>query len=244
MSTLVDAAARPRLNTPVLLAVPDVDHDLPSRVEDVRGELVVVAAVSETVTGRRLRLRDGEVLSLAWTAPPRGLLSVAATLVAQERSTPPLWVLRPTGPLRRLQRRRFARADVSARVVMTDAGAGPTAITPAARAHPTGLASADGWSATGMLADLSEGGARVLLDRGQRVQAAVGQGLVLDVRLVDSHRVAEPLVTLADVVGVDTRADGSHQVRLRFELSEREADRVRRAVMQRQAEARCGEERS
>jgi hypothetical protein len=212
----------PRVNTPVHLWLPDVDHDLPSRVEDVRGDLVVVAAV--TPRGRLERHRTDGVLTLAWATPPRGLLSVACLLVEHERGTPPLWLLRPVGALRRLQRRRYARADVCARVVLS--GGVP------------GAAGAEPWAVAGLLSDLSEGGARVLLDAGERPKAAPADTVLMEVQLA-TGAVRGPAL----LVGLDALAAGRHQVRVQFELPERDAERVRRAVMQRQVEARCQEER-
>jgi hypothetical protein len=210
----------PKLNTPVLVSVPGLDHDLPSRVEDLRGGDVVVAAVS---LGRHARVSTGETLALSWAAPPRGLMATACVLEQVVLGQPSLWVLRPVGVVRRLQRRRYARADVSARVSLSGAEA----------------LSGHGWAATGMLADLSEGGARVLLDTGQRVPVAVGDVLVVDLRVA-----GRPLVTIATVVGLESLAPGRHQVRLEFDLPERDSDQVRRAVMQRQVEARRGGEPS
>ncbi len=182
------SAGLPRRNTPVLVTVPGLHHDLPSRVEDVRGEHVVIAAVSP---GPGFRVSDGELLTLAWAAPPRGLLSTACVLDQVEASVPLLWVLRPVGVLRRLQRRRFARADVSARVTLS--GGPGTAVAP----RPE-----DGWVASGMLADLSEGGARVVMDAGQRVPTELHGSLVVDVRIG-----GRSLVTVATVVGAgDPRA--------------------------------------
>lgn len=211
----------PRLNTPVLVGVPGLDHDLPSRVEDVRGSTVVVAAVS---AGRFARVGSSEI-TLSWASPPRGLMATSCVLEQVELVEPPLWVLRPVGTLRRLQRRRFARADVSARVALSG--------------EPAGSSPTDGWAASGMLADLSEGGARVLLDTGQRMPAGLGEAMVVELRIGGS-----PLVTVATVVGLETLAPGRHQVRLEFDLPERDSERVRRAVMQRQVEARCQEDRT
>jgi len=156
MSARGTVAGLPWLNTPVLVSVPGLDHDLPSRVEDVRGGLVVIAAVSPSP---HARVTDGEVLVLSWAAPPRGLLATSCVLEHQERLDPPRWVLRSVG----------------------------------------------------VLTDLGEGGARVLLDPGLRVPATVHQALM---------------------------------VRLEFDLSERDSDRVRRAVVRRQVEARRGEDRT
>jgi hypothetical protein len=209
------ATVLPDVNTPVLVAVPEVDHDLPSRVEDLRGDCVVVAAV--TVPGRPERHRAGQVVTLAWAVPPRGLMSVACELVEHERSSPPLWVLRPFGQFRRLQRRRYARADVAARTVVS----GP------------------GWSVVGLLSDLSEGGARVLLDAGQKVAAAVDDTVTVEVCLPQGS-----VRTASTLIGVDALAAGRHQLRLQFDLSERDGEHVRRAVMQRQLENRRLEDRS
>ncbi|WP_380163540.1 flagellar brake protein [Jannaschia sp. R86511] len=214
MSVDARAGALPGINTPVLVAVPEVDHDLPSRVEDLRGEHIVIAAV--TVPGRPERHRQGQVVTLAWAIPPRGLLSVACELVEHERSNPPLWVLRPFGPFQKLQRRRYARADVAARVVV----------------------SGEEWTVPGLLADLSEGGARVLLDAGAKLPAEVGDTVVAEVGLP-----SRPVRTEASLIGVDVLAAGRHQVRLQFDLPEKEAEQVRRAVMQRQLEARSMEDR-
>lgn len=222
MSTRSPVAGLPRINTPVLLALPELDHDLPSRVEDVREDRVVIAAVDP---GRHARVSDGEVLTLAWTAAPRGLMATSCVLEQVELTQPPVWVLRPVGVLRRLQRRRFARADVSARVSLS----GP----------PPAQAVTGGWSASGMLADLSEGGARVLLDTGHRVPSALGEVLLVDLRIAGT-----PLVTPATVVGLESPAPGRHQVRVEFDLPEKDSERVRRAVMRRQVEARVGQEGS
>lgn len=223
MSTRAPVAGLPRVNTPVLLALPGLDHDLPSRVEDVRDDLVVVAAVD--VPGPAGRRLGTEILTLAWTTPPRGLLSVTCELVHVERSRPPLWVLRPMGELRRLQRRRYARADVSGAVTFFPR-----------RPPPAGE---DGWSTAGRLADLSEGGARVLLDVGQRLHVGTGERLRVVLSLSGTT-----LETEALLVGLEPRGGGRHQARVEFDLSERDGERVRRAVMQRQVEARSMEERS
>ncbi len=219
MSARPVVAAVPRVNTTVLLAFPDVDHDLPSRIEDLRGDLVVVAAVE--VPGAPRRRSDGEVLTLAWASPPRGLLSVACVLVEQQRGlTPPVWLLRPFGPLSRLQRRRYARADVCAKAVVSG-GADP------------------GWVLTGQVTDLSEGGARVLLDGGEGVQAGPGDLVCVDVALTGG-----PVRTVGTLLGLDLLGAGRRQVRLQFDLDERDGERVRRAVLQRQLEARSAEGRS
>ncbi len=218
--TRTSASGLPWLNTPVLVSVPGVEHELRSRVEDVRGELVVIAAVRP---GRRGRAGEGEILSLAWAMPPRGLVTTSCVLEQVEETTPPLWVLRPFGEMRRLQRRRFTRADVSSKVALS--GLVPMASPPAE------------WVATGTLGDLGEGGARILLDTGQRVPA------VLDCLVVDLLVDGEVLVTPATVVGREALAHGRHQVRVEFHLTERESGRVRRAVMQRQLEARCREDK-
>ncbi len=214
MSVDARASVLPDINTPVLVAVPEVDHDLPSRVEDVRGDCIVVAAV--TVPGRPERHRAGQVVTLAWAIPPRGLMSVACELVEHERSNPPLWVLRPFGPFQKLQRRRYARADVAARAVV----------------------SGEEWTVNGLLADLSEGGARLLLDAGQKVGAQVGDTVAVEVCLSGGS-----VRTPSRLIGVDVLAAGRHQLRLQFDLPERDGEQVRRAVMQRQLENRRREDR-
>lgn len=218
MSTGSLVAGLPRVNASVLLALPDVDHDLPSRIEDLHGDLVVVAAVD--VPGRPGPRSDGEVVGLAWATAPRGLLSVACVLVEQRlTAVPPVWLLRPFGPLHRLQRRRYARADVGARAVVAG-GADP------------------GWVVTGQVTDLSEGGARVLLEGRADVQAGSGDLVSIDIALPGA-----PVRTLGTLLGLDLLGSGRRQVRLQFDLTERDGERVRRAVMQRQLEARRGEGR-
>lgn len=229
VSTRADLATLPRVNTPVHVALPGVDHDVATRVEDMRGDLVVVAAV--TVPGRLERHRAGDPLTLLWAAPPRGLFSVACLLVELERGTPPLWLLRPVGGLHRLQRRRYARADVAARVVLS----GQSGQDPAAA-----------WSVTGLVTDLSEGGARIVLGADQRLPPGIGESTTFDVlgEVVGEVVVVEialsggVVTTPAGLVAVDTLSAGRRQARLHFELSERDGERVRRAVMQRQVEAR------
>lgn len=209
-------APLPRVNTPVLLSLPDVDHDLPSRVEDRYDDLVVVAVVA--VPGRSRRGSDGEVLTLAWATPPRGLLAVACILVEQRLVSPPLWLLRPFGPRSRLQRRRYARADVTVRAMVS--GGEPA------------------WRIAGQVSDLSEGGARIMLEAASAPPAGAGDLVWLDLGLPE-----EPVHTVATLLGVDLLGGGRRQVRLQFDLHERPGERVRRAVLKRQLEGRGGDDR-
>ena len=215
MSVDARAGALPDINTPVLVAVPEVDHDLPSRVEDVRGSCIVVAAV--TVPGRPDRHRQGQIVTLAWAVPPRGLMSVACELVDARAQQP-------------------AAVGAAAVRAVPEAPAAP--VHPRGRRGPGGRVRVTEWTVHGLLADLSEGGARVLLDAGQEVGATVGDTVQVEVQLP-----GQPVTTAAVLIGVDTLAAGRHQLRLQFDLSERDGERVRRAVMQRQVEARQREDR-
>ncbi|WP_336922271.1 PilZ domain-containing protein [Aquipuribacter sp. SD81] len=226
---------RPRLNAPVVLGLPGVPDGLRSRLEDLVGADLVVAAV--LVPGRVGVQRPGATIAVTWAVPPRGALQVSCTLVEVVAEEPPRWVLRPAGPARRVQRRRFVRADVLA---------GADLEPPDDAADDLGRAELDPregsevrWRATGVVADLSEGGARVVLDADQPFPARAGEPLVLSLRLPDVV-----VSTGCDVVAVERAAVRQLQVRVRFDLPDHEAGLVRREVLRRQGEARAAGARS
>jgi c-di-GMP-binding flagellar brake protein YcgR len=210
---------RPRVNAPLVLTMPGVDGEVRSRLEDLWGGDLVVAAVA--VVGRVGIRRVGTTMTVRWAVPPRGVLELPCTLVDHAGDSPPLWVLRPSGPPRRVQRRRFVRADVMARAELeAETPDGDDGGEPA-------------WRVVGLVADLCEGGARVVVDAGQA--AAVHEGA--DVHLT-VHLAGAPLRTAAQVVAVEALAGHRLQLRLWFELPERDAEAVRREVLRRQTEAR------
>lgn len=222
---------RPRLNAPVVLALPGVPDGLRSRLEDLLGADLVVAAVH--VPGRVGVQRPGASIAVTWAVPPRGALELACTLVDVVAEQPPRWVLRPTGPARRVQRRRFVRADVLAGADLEPAPEDTTATVGRVALDPV-HGSGTGWRATGVVADLSEGGARVVLDVDQPFPARAGDSLVLSLRLPGAV-----VVTGGDVVAVEPPVGRNVHVRLSFELSDRDAGLVRREVLRRQGEARA-----
>ncbi|MFC5381524.1 PilZ domain-containing protein [Aquipuribacter nitratireducens] len=223
------AVELPRVNTPVLLTMPGVDGDVRSRLEDTWGADLVVAAV--VVPGRVGVRRVGTQMTVAWAVPPRGLLELPCTLVeSRQHEQPPLWVLRPVGAPRRVQRRRFVRADVVARALLAE-WVDPVVPTPA-RPDPRAV-SAPAWLVPGQVVDLCEGGARVVVPAGHVVPVEVGDRLRLTVDLPGAVVVAE-----AHVVASEPMTERRHQLRLWFELSDRDAEAVRREVLRRQTEAR------
>jgi c-di-GMP-binding flagellar brake protein YcgR len=221
---------RPRVNAPLVLTMPGVDGEVRSRLEDLWGADLVVAAVA--IAGRVGIRRVGTTMTVRWAVPPRGVLELPCTLVDHVADSPPLWVLRPSGQPRRLQRRRYVRADVMARAELEplpaagDPGPGATAGAAAEQAEPE-------WHAVGLVADLCEGGARVVVDAGQAVGAEQGSAVHLAV-----HLAGGTVRTPAYVVAVEALAGHRLQLRLGFELPERDAEAVRREVLRRQTEAR------
>jgi c-di-GMP-binding flagellar brake protein YcgR len=208
----------PRVNTPLVLTLPDVDGDVRSRLEDTWDAVLVVAAV--VVPGRVGVRRAGSTMTVRWAVPPRGVLEVPCTLVESLPQQPPLWVLRPAGPPRRVQRRRYVRADVLARAELEPWVDGD---------EPAELP----WRAVGTVQDLCEGGVRVVVTADPGAPVTVGSALRLTVALP-----ARPVSARAHVVAVEPLPDRRLQLRLWFELSERDAEVVRREVLRRQTESR------
>lgn len=207
------AVELPKVNTAVVIGIDDGELEFPSRVEDLSGDFLCVAAVP-VPNGIEI-VRPGLPLSVSWSQP-RGLLTVNCVLDQYVRDTPPMWVVLPVGPTRLRQRRRFARADVMGRAEIAAA----TADGPAGRVP-------------GQLADLSEGGARIIIDTGELNWFCAGDPVE-----VTLHLTSGSVHTMATLLGLDRTSNGRVQVRLEFELTESDGGVVRREVMRRQMEMR------
>jgi hypothetical protein len=184
-----------------------VDEGATATVLDVVDDLVHVT-VARTTSGRPLRLEPGAHLRFTWREGAT-LLGAPAELVVTELGVEPRWEVRLVGPVEQTQRRNAVRAALRLPVTVISAGG----------------------ERTGTTLDLSEGGARLLLDaapvdqEGQPVRAAGdavrltldldGETLTDEVRLVRRH----------------VRDDGRWEASVRFTgLSERQEDAVRRRV--------------
>ena len=196
--------------------------ELPTRVEDVLDEALVLAAPD--FAGDLHFAVPGLELSLAW-ATERGSCTQDVTLVEVSRQRVPCWVVEPAGPVLVQQRRRYVRVAVTGgarlREVTSGAGAGQPPAAP-------GVADAT-------LVDLSEGGVHLRtapvpwLVPGRSVRAVfeIGDG---------------PVDVLADVLAVRLPtglapvgpSDASVAVALEFVEPVACADRLRAYVMQMQ----------
>ncbi|RKS75603.1 PilZ domain-containing protein [Motilibacter peucedani] len=136
-------SALPELNTLVRVALGEGAPVLPSRVEGVEGDDLLLAAPS--YVGDVVGPRVGSTVSVHWTSA-RGVCSVPVEFVAAERSGIKLWRVRLNGGVEFSQRRRYAR--------VTTGG-------------PLSLAADDLETVrVGWMLDLSEGGVRARIAPG------------------------------------------------------------------------------
>jgi c-di-GMP-binding flagellar brake protein YcgR len=142
------ATAWPQVNERVtvrLLGRPDAH---PSRVEDIDGDELLIAAV---VDGRGVPVipERGEEVEIAWNTP-RGVLCRRGTVVERAAGALRLWRVQGHGDPGVQQRREFVRVPVALEMVMERSGR----------------------RLAGTVIDLSESGLRVILkDAGTAVQA-------------------------------------------------------------------------
>jgi hypothetical protein len=207
----------PEISSPVSLTAGE--SELESRIELIEGKNVVVAApFNETVEIPEL----GTVMGLSWSAGPRGRYVVDARLVSTSRvEGVPMrcWTLSVESSPELHQRRRFARAG----------GGEPVRV----RAKDRDVV------ISGAASDVSEGGVRfrisdarpgdaerVTLDDGEAVSTVVQLGSdMLDVDGSVLRTIEDPFAKTVDMI-------------VTLQLSERQAEMVRRYVMHQQILAR------
>ncbi len=152
----------PRVNDLVRVQLGD-DVVLPSRVEDVSGMELVLAA--PRYVGNVTPPSPGDPLAVHWTGR-RGLSGLPAQFVAIERHAIAVWRVRVMGDLEVVQRRRYVRAPVGAPVTLAQPEYDSIRI--------------------GHMLDLSEGGIRIRLTRnGNNINEQVVVRLALDDDVVD-----------------------------------------------------------
>ena len=202
---------------------PDVDfpsvRELVDIVADGLGESLTAVAVEagrgvlrttvgQTGANRRVRLEPGTQLRVTWRTG-RDVFGVPAELVTVHDGVEPTWELRVLGPVERTQRRGAVRAPLRLAVTVN----------------------AGKEDRTGVTVDLSEGGARLLLDTAPTdsdgsVPHTSGDRLRLSLDL--DGTVVEDDVRL---VRRFLRDDDRWEVSVRFTgLSERSEDDIRRRV--------------
>ncbi len=121
MSRLMTTApGPPEINQPVRLEIPDLDQELPSRLEDLAR-----VTVGRRRTGYRLSVaapsfdgslgweREGAPVQLRWVTG-RGVCFLPCTFEERIVGKPSLWVLRSVAAVELEQRRDYVRADVFA----------------------------------------------------------------------------------------------------------------------------------
>ena len=135
--------ALPDVNTLVRVAIGEDSLLLPSRVEEVDSEEILIAAPA--YVGDLAVLAAGDVISIYWTHS-RGVCSLPAEFVRAERDRIRLWRLRPAGALEVVQRRRYTRVQAAGAVSLVDNGVDVVRV---------------GW-----MIDLGEGGVRCRLAPG------------------------------------------------------------------------------
>lgn len=180
----------------------------------VSDDIALVVAPNGEGTAWKTQVKPGDPVELFWVGGYEEL-TLPAKIRQVEEGEEPLWHLAPTGPVARSQRRRAVRAWVELPVVLPWAGA----------------------TLTGATADLSEAGARVLVDgwglppeRGVRTQLSI---TLDDKSIVD---------LTAEIVRNQVRG-AQWILAMRFlDVSEHDEDRLRKRVFQALREHRLQED--
>jgi len=202
----------PPVNSLLPVVFPGDEEEHPSRLEDCDGPLLAIAA--PCYAGDLVLHGPGATLALRWTAQ-RGLYEAPAELVEVERRSIPLWRVRLTGPVRVLQRRRYARAEVS----------GPVSI------HPVDGEVGD--AVDGSLVDVGEGGLRCRMDDPSWVRP--GLRVEADFTLDDAAlRLPGEVLRILPV----REGDRGEIVVVVFDEPVQQAELIRRFVLQQQLQMR------
>jgi c-di-GMP-binding flagellar brake protein YcgR len=217
------SVALPEVNSLVRVVLAETD-ERPSRVESDDDGLLALAAPWHAAA---LAPGPGEPLAVRWSTL-RGLCEVTATLVSVDRENAvALWRVQTEGEIRVLQRRRFARADATAPVMIaplladTDCHAQPEAV-------------------MATLTNLSEGGARVRVDGVATLEKA---GLTPDGEVELRMSLGAVIVRVVGIViritpDVPRTARDAAEVVVSFDAPDNAADLIRRFVMHQQVLAR------
>ncbi len=201
-------AELPAVNSLLYITVSD-DFNCRSRVEDVDGQLLTVAA---PVGSGDLQIPDdGTELKVFWTGI-RARYVLPVQMVGQTRDNPPRWHLRALGEPVRQTRRNFVRGG----------GGGPAEIVP--------TTTGEGESSTsellrGKVVDISEGGVRCRL---QQASLTPGDPVVVRVQL------GERSLEIAGTI-ISTRPDQDQSgvdVVVTYQPPEPDAQAIRRYVFQ------------
>jgi len=196
--------ALPEVNTLVRIALGDELPVLPSRVEDVAGTEVLVAAAR--YVGDLRGPQPSDIVSLHWTSA-RGVCSVPAEFVAVERSGIKVWRLRVLGEVTLVQRRRFARVETGGALSVSGGSAQDADLNTVRM----------GW-----MLDLSEGGVRCRVAPG-----AFSVDEPVEVRI---NLGGEVIVAVGSVLRASPRDRGFEELIVTFPEDHSAADRVRRHV--------------
>ena len=158
-------------------------------------------------------VRPGDKVEVYWASEAEERI-LPARVASTDHSETPRWLLAPTGPAARSQRRKAVRAYVALPVEMP-------------------------WSGSvlkGTTIDLSEGGIKALVD-GWGVPPEGGQRLLATVGLEADVDLEMP----SEVVWTSEKAGGQWVIALRFDATEKDADVVRRRVFRALREDRARE---
>lgn len=107
----------PEINTLIRVAVGDEGLLLPSRIEDVGVEEILISAPS--YVGDLQEPQPGEIIAVYWTHS-RGVCSLPAQFVEVERAPIKLWRLKSAGTMELVQRRRYTRVQAAGAVSLVD----------------------------------------------------------------------------------------------------------------------------
>lgn len=197
-------AELPKINSLLEVAVTP-EATLPSRIEDVDGDLLTIAA--PTGIGD-LEVPDADaVLEIAWIAN-RGRYVMRVTMVGRTREQPPRWFVRASGRPRLKSRRRYVRG-----------GGGEPILIATTERDPAGS-----WS--GRVIDVSEGGVRCRIEQTDLVPS---EPVTVRIELPDG-----PVVLTGSVLALrepmEPDAKGVDVVAV-YEAPRVEGDRLRRHVL-------------
>jgi hypothetical protein len=180
----------------------------------VSNEMALVLAPQGEGTAWKTTVKPGDPVELFWVGGYEEL-TLPAKIRQVEEGEQPLWHLVATGPVARSQRRRAVRAWVELPVVLPWAGA----------------------TLTGRTLDLSEAGARVLVD-GWGLPPERGVRTELTISLEDKS-----VVDLRCEIVRNQPRGAQWILAMRFlDVAERDEDRLRRRVFQALREHRLQEE--